>query len=286
MTELTNLMDQLAVQEGVNTTHLPGVYIYKKSESIPRVPLCYGQGIIYVGQGKKRLFYGGKTYQYDPDNYLVLAMPVPAECETHATFDKPLLSMMVDLDLQVMRNIIDMLGYDLSSSSEINSKAKGLQVSPTNPVINDIVHRLLRALHSSIDAKLLGKQIVRELFFRILQGDNRNNLLALTMKNTDLARVNKALQLIHSNYEKRIDVNSLAGMVNMSMSTFHRTFKDVTASSPIQYLKKVRLTKARSLMVEEGLRVNEAATEVGYESSAQFSREFKRFFGHNPVECR
>lgn len=198
-----------------------------------------------------------------------------------------MLAMLIDLDLQVLRTIIDELEYHLNSeTSAINAKAKGLQVTPMVPTIEDVVLRLLHALQNPAEARLLGKQIVRELYFRILQGENRENLIALTMHNTDLARVNKALQRIHAEYNTQLDVNGLASMVNMSMSTFHRTFKEVTATSPIQYLKKVRLTKARSLMVEGGLRVGEAASEVGYESSTQFSREFKRFFGYNPVECR
>lgn len=287
MTDIAGLLDQLAREEGVNSTNVGGVRIYRASQPSARVPLCYNQGLIFVGQGKKRLFYGGEVYDYDPNNHLVIAMPIPAECETFLKRDEPLLSLMIDLDLQVVSSIIDELEYDMAPvATEGRPKPKGLHVSPNTEVIRDIIFRLLQALQSPIDSKLLGKQIIRELFFRVLQGENRENLMALTTKNTDLARVNKALHLIHTEFNTPINVNNLANMVNMSMSSFHRIFKEVTATSPIQYVKRVRLTKARGLLLDEGLRVNEVATAVGYESSAQFSREFKRFFGLSPIECR
>lgn len=117
-----------------------------------------------------------------------------------------------------------------------------------------------------------------------MHGENASSLYALAMKNTNLSKIEKALKQIHGNYQNPVAVEKLANLVNMSPSAFHRAFKDVTSSSPIQYLKKIRLNKARSLLVENGIRVNEAATEVGYESATQFSREFKRYFGHTPVD--
>lgn len=285
MTEAAELMGNLAKQEGFNETRVTGVGIYKASQSTPREPLCYEQGIIIVGQGKKRVYYGEQVYEYNPDNYLVLSVPIPAECETLTGPGEPMLAMTVDLDVRQLNGIIDQLENHFEPELlEKNVKAKGLFLSSATREIKETVMRLLRVLQSPVESKILGKALVRELIFRILVGENGATLLALTIKNTDLARIDKALKRIHSDYNQRIDVNSLASMVNMSASTFHRAFKEVTSSSPIQYLKKVRLTKARSLLVENGARVNEAATEVGYESSTQFSREFKRYYGRSPVQ--
>ncbi len=103
------------------------------------------------------------------------------------------------------------------------------------------------------------------------------------MKNTNLSKIDRALRQIHENYQHAMNIDKLAGLVNMSPSAFHKAFKEVTSSSPIQYLKKIRLDKARSLLMKHGIRVNEVATEVGYESATQFSREFKRYFGKTPV---
>ncbi|MGD9212400.1 MAG: helix-turn-helix domain-containing protein, partial [Desulfobacteraceae bacterium] len=162
----------------------------------------------------------------------------------------------------------------------------GLFLSRTTPKIKNVVVRLLRAIQSPVESKVLGEGIVHELIFRIMCSENASSLYALAMKNTNLARIDKALKLIHENYQDSINVEKLADIVNMSPSSFHRAFKKVTSSSPIQYVKKIRLDKAKSLLIEQGLRVNEAATQVGYESTTQFSREFKRHFGNSPISYR
>ncbi len=285
MTEAAILMDRLAKNQGFNKTLLPGIGIFKATHSRPREPLCYEQGVIIVGQGAKRVFVGDETYEYNPDNYLVLSVPIPADCETYATDEKPLLALTVDIDIGILTHIInqmdDHIDFPLLRKKE---KHKGLFITSATPTIKETVLRLLKALQSPLDSNVIGQGIVTELMFRIMCGQNASSLYALAMKNTNLSKVDKALKLIHSNYRESIDIDSLATLVNMSPSAFHRAFKDVTLSSPIQYLKKVRLSKAKSLLMERGSRVNEAAAEVGYESATQFSREFKRHFGSSPVE--
>lgn len=283
MDSIANLMGRLAKTEGVNDTLLSGVKIFKASQHKPRQPLCYEQGVFIVGQGSKHLFLDGKAYTYDPDTYLVLSVPLPAECETHATKDKPLLSLMVDIDPGQLNKIIGQMG-DHPPPPPRTSKHQGLFLARTTPEIKETITRLLYALLSPVEARVIGQGIVRELLFRIICGENAASLNALALKNTNLSRVDKALKNIHGNYRKPMDVENLAALVNMSPSAFHRAFKDVTASSPIQYLKKIRLTKAKTLLSENGIRVNEAATKVGYESATQFSREFKRYFGTSPVK--
>lgn len=285
MTEAAMLMNRLVKNEALNKTLLPGIGIFKATHSRSREPLCYEQGVIIIGQGSKRVFVGGKSYEYNPDNYLVLSVPIPAECETYATEEKPLLALTVDIDIGMLTHIInqmdDHIDFSLLRKKE---RQKGLFLTSATPTIKETVLRLLRVLQSPLESNVIGKGIVTELMFRIMCGENASSLYALAMKNTNLSKVAKALKLIHSNYQKSIDINSLATLVNMSPSAFHRAFKDVTLSSPIQYLKKVRLSKAKSLLMERGSRVNEAAAEVGYESATQFSREFKRHFGSSPIE--
>ena len=286
MDSIAGLMSQLAKSEGVSETALQGIRIYKTSRHMPRQPLCYGQGIIIVGQGRKKVFLGDQTLEYNQDNYLVLTVPIPAECETNATEDEPLLSLIIDIDTWILNRIIGEMDSDTNPDMlKQTGKHQGLFLAGATPEIKDVVLRLLRVLQSPVESKILGQGIIDELFFRIMCGENAASLYALALKNTNLSRIDKALKLIHDNYQDPMDVEKLAGLVNMSQSAFHRAFKDVTASSPIQYLKKVRLNMAKSLLTDKGIRVNEAATEVGYESPTQFSREFKRYFGNSPVEC-
>lgn len=285
MNEITTLMDALAPLEGLNTTGLQGVRIYRATKGTPRVPLLYEQGVIIVGQGSKRIYLGDRVYEYDPDHYLVLSVPIPAECEAAATEDAPFLAMMVDIDLGHINSILSMMDEHVDVSMLVQAgNAQGLSVSKADSLFKETVLRLLNVLKSPVETHILGKSMIRELTFRLLCGENAASLYALAMKNTNLSRIDKALRQIHNNYQEPMDVENLAGLVNMSVSSFHRAFKDVTASSPIQYIKKLRLSKAKDLIAERGLRVGEAATRVGYESSAQFSREFKRYFGSSPVE--
>jgi AraC-like DNA-binding protein len=225
------------------------------------------------------------VYAYDPETYLVVSVPLPAECEIHASKEEPLLTLIVDIDIGMLNRIISHMDEHVDHALlRRGEKHRGLYVAAVTPKIKDVVLRLLSALQSPIESGVLGKGLVYELLFRIMCGENAAVLYALAMKNTNVAKIEKARKPIHSSYNAAMNVESLAALVNMSPSAFHRAFNDVTASSPIQYIKKIRLSKARDLLLEQRVRVSEAAIHVGYESSSQFSREFKRYFGQSPAE--
>ncbi len=282
MREIAELMGRLARAEGLTETVLPGVRLHRKSADLPRTPLLYRQGVIIVGQGAKRVHLGGEVYDYDPDHYLVLSVPLPAECEAVVSPDEPLLSMAVDIDMGTLLGVIAEMADLDGADRPCGCRHQGLALTRADAAFKETVLRLLRALSDPVEGRVLGPGLVRELLYRIMRGENAASLYALAQKNTGLSRIDKALRLIHSNYSEPFNVDQLAGSVNMSASAFHRAFKDVTALSPIQYLKKVRLNKARSMLVEQGVRSGDAARLVGYESVSQFNREFKRYFGASP----
>lgn len=287
MDEIASLMKMLAPLAGSNATHLPGTAIYKEIQHRGRHPFVYNQGIVLIGQGSKRLYLGNTIYAYDPETYLVVSVPIPAECEIHASKEEPLLALIVDIDMGMLNRIIHHMDEHIDHSLlKRREKHRGIYVAAVTPMIKDVVLRLLSALQSPIESSVLGKGLVHELLFRIMGGENAAVLYALAMKNTNVAKIERALKLIHSSYNSAMNVDSLSALVNMSPSAFHRAFNDVTASSPIQYIKKIRLNKARDLLLEQRVRVSEAAIHVGYESAAQFSREFKRYFGNSPSEFR
>ncbi|EHJ48910.1 transcriptional regulator, AraC family [Solidesulfovibrio carbinoliphilus subsp. oakridgensis] len=287
MSEIAALMGRVAAREGTTETGVPGVRLHRRSADIARVPLLYQQGVVIVGQGTKKVHLGETVHVYDPDHYLVLSVPLPAECEAVVAPGEALLSMAVDIDLRVLGDIIERMDDPAGNAClKAGARHQGLAVARADAAFKETVVRLLRALLSPRESRVLGPGLVRELLFRIMCGENAASLHALAVKNTGISRVEKALKHIHCNFYQPCNVEQLAGSVNMSTSAFHRAFKDVTSLSPIQYLKKVRLNKAKSLLAEDGLRASDAARQVGYESVSQFTREFKRYFGASPTSCR
>ena len=285
MQQIVNSVQNLDLKEGYNQTLLPKVGIFKNSAPHGRAALLYNQGIIFVLQGEKKIYADNLVLTYDPEKYLVLTVPLPLECEAFIDIGKPLLALVLDIDIPTLNSIVHLMGNSVDFDKfKANEKDCGLYIAEFVPELKDIIFRLVKLLQNPVETNILGEGIVRELIFQILKGEKSAPLYALAMRNTNLSNIETALKEIHGKYDQSLDIDMLAKMVNMSVSSFHHTFKEVTASSPIQYLKKIRLVKARAYIAENGLRVNEAARKVGYESVSQFSREFKRYHGASPKD--
>jgi len=277
---LATLLDALATREGPNTTSLSGVKLYRISRPLPRHAAVYEPWIIIIAQGLKRVHFGGDVYIYDADNYLVTAVPMPAECEIpRASAADPYLSLTISVDPAMIGELL--LEMD-GESPNPEPVPRGLYASPLTQPMRDAAVRLLDCLESPTDSKVLGPQFVREIVYRVLQAKGGDALRALAARDTHFGRISRVLDHLHRNYATPVDVESLARQAKMSPSTFYQKFKAVTAMSPLQYLKSIRLGKARLLMVQDGCTASAAAFAVGYESAPQFSREYKRQFGVTP----
>ena len=290
MQHLIENLTALASSEGYNPTSLAGVGVYKATESSGRIPLCYSQGIIIVAQGQKRVYFDERVFEYNPDNYLVLALPVPAECETIVESGKPLLSLMIDFDMNLLNELVRVFddhgcGHShASQSTQASQTTNSLFVSKCTETFSCAVERLADCLQDPMQTSVLGKGLVREIFYHILKGPQAAPLFSLVSHNTHLSKMERVLKHLHQHYQGKLDIEQLATMANMSASSFHRNFKQVTATSPIQYVKKIRLSRARELLLDQGLKVKQAAAQVGYDSPTQFSREFTRYFGQSPSD--
>ena len=278
---LASLLNEVAVHEGTHRTRIEGVEVTRRSQSSPRTPVVYQPNIVVVGQGRKRGYLGDKVYQYDPFNYLVLSVPLPAECEWTASPEEPLLLVAINVDPTMLGEMLLEMDEPLPP---IGPTPRGISTTPMSEELGGAVIRLLEYLKSPLDSHMLGRQTVREIVYRVLQGEQGGALRSLASRDEHFSRIARVLKYIHVEYARPLSAEELARRAGMSVSAFHHNFKLVTASSPLQYLKRIRLDQARRLMAHDSYNANTAARAVGYESPSQFSREFKRLFGVTPVE--
>lgn len=278
---LADLLDPLVPEAGLYNTDIPGVAVMRAVESFPRHPIVYTPRIIVMAQGRKRVFLGEESYVYDANNYLVLSVPMPLECETEASQDEPLLGLMVSVDPILVGELL--LEMD---DAPVHQTGACVGSTPMSSDVIDVAERIAQALASPADSRILGQQLVRELVYRVLRGEQGDVLRLLTAGSTRFGHIARILRRIHEDYAKDLDVASLAREANMGTSTFHHAFREATSTSPVQYVKRIRLHRARMLLVTEGVSAQDAARAVGYASASQFSREYTRMFGSNPSADR
>lgn len=248
----------------------------------PRTPVMYKPGIVILFQGQKTGYLGTTVFDYNATQYLMLTVPLPFECETFATPEKPLAGISLHVDALKLQDLLIDIGDDDSFHPE--PQTRGIHSSQLTEEMLCACERLLEVMSSPRDARVLGPQIVREILYYVLTGPCGGALLALISRQTQFSQIARALRRIEHNYTDSLSVDLLAAEVNMSVSAFHHNFKAVTSTSPLQYLKSYRLHQARLMMLHDGIKASAAAMKVGYESASQFSREFKRFFGVTPGE--
>jgi AraC-like DNA-binding protein len=274
-------------QSGVVDTGVPGVTFFWNDQPIPRAPLLYNAGIVIIGQGHKVGYLGGRRFEYNADTCLVLGVPVPFECEVTARPEEPLLGIRIDIDITSLYSLVarfrGRLGLDERSTGSAHVGAEAVRME--GPLL-DATTRLIACLSDPMDRQVVGPAAVDEIIYRVLRGEQGRVLYALTQHHTPYASIARALERMHRDYRDSLAVEELAKESAMSVSSFHRAFKHVTGDSPLQYLKKLRLLKAKGLLVFDGARVDEAAYDVGYVSASQFSREFKRYFRVPPSEAQ
>lgn len=279
--QLAVLLDALAVHEGVTQSNLAGVFLFRASEPIPRSPMIYEPSIVVVAQGRKRGYLGEEVYTYDANNFLVLSVPLPLECETiDASPEKPALAISIPVNHTTLGELLLEMDDDPKRNKIV---PRGIYATALEDTMADAVVRLLGCLPSAMNSRILGPQIIREIIFRVLCGERGGALRVMANRHGQFNQIARILKIFHMEYPKTFDINMLADEANMSVSAFHHTFKMVTATSPLQYLKNIRLHKARLMMVQDGFNASTAAGMVGYESPSQFSREFKRLFGTSPM---
>lgn len=232
-------------------------------------------------QGRKRVNLGGTTYLCDGSSFLLSSIDVPVESQiVEASEDSPLLSMLLRLDMPVIREIL--------TSQELPDppspiRGAGLAIGETTLELLDACSRLVSLLDTPSDIPFLGRLIQREIVYRLLRTPQGERLRAVATTGDLSNRTAKAIAWLKANYAEPLHIEDLAGVARMGVSTLHHQFRALTAMSPLQYQKQLRLHAARERMLLAGIDATSAAFEVGYESVSQFNREYSRFYGQPPM---
>jgi AraC-like DNA-binding protein len=275
------LLTELAPIEGYNLTALPDVRFLRSNRPLSSTPVLYDPGIVIVCQGRKRGLLGEQVYLYDEQHYLAVAVPVPFTMETDASADKPLLAIYLRLDFSVAAQLLLQLDeLDMPAPSE----PRGMMSTPLDAAMSASVLRFLEVMSEPVEARVLGPALVREIYFRVLTGEQGPSMRAALIQQGKFGKIARAIRKIHQSFSEPLDVTQLAVEASMSVPSFHSHFRTVTNTSPIQYLKSTRLHQARLLMLRNEVTAAVAAVQVGYESASQFNREFKRLFGRTPAD--
>lgn len=260
-------------------TGIPRVAMVQGAIPQHQLAAVYDPMVNLILQGSKSMAVGGRSLHYDPATYFVMSVNLPAVGVVHpATTGEPYLAVSLTLDASVIANLLT----DSSDTADRLDDSAGFSVAAVTPELLDAWVRMLRLMRQPADIPALAPVYEREILYRVLQGPMGWMLRDIALPDTALARVNLAIQQIRREYAEPLRVEDLASSAAMSVSAFHRHFKAVTALSPLQYQKQVRLLQARTLLVAAGHSVTAAALEVGYQSSTQFSREYAREFGAPP----
>ena len=279
--ELARKIASFMGKEENRTTEIPGVSLHRRAAPTPPCRMTYHPGIIVVAQGSKRANLGRTSFTYDESRFVVTAVDLPiVSWVAEATEEVPCLALFIKLDMSMVR---ELLSREEIHVAEAPSDTPAMSIGETTPEFVNACCRLVDLLDNPQDIPFLSGLIRREIIYRVLRGRVGARLRAVATLGDQSHRTAKAIAWITTNYAKPLRVEELAQVASMGISTLHHHFRMLTAMSPLQYQKQLRLQSARSLMLNSGMDASSAAFEVGYESATQFSREYSRFFGQPPV---
>ena len=263
-----------------NTT-IPGLSIHRREEPSEPVSIMYEPLICVVAQGAKQVLLGDEAYVYDAQHFLITSVDLPTTVQViNASPQKPYLGLVLRLDQREMSQL--MVDSKLPPPRPQQS-SRGMATGEITLPLLTTFQRLIDLLDEPKDIPILASIIEREIFYRLLVSDQGARLRQIASAGSQSQQIARAIDWLKGNFTRPLRIEDLASQVNMSTSTFHHHFREVTAMSPLQYQKWLRLNEARRLLLAENKDATSAAFQVGYESPSQFSREYSRLFGAPPL---
>src|SRR6185369_15993196 len=263
------------------TTAIPGLSLFRRIEPTEPITGMYEPSVCMVAQGAKRVILGDDTFVYDAHHYLITSVNLPTVVQIiEASPERPYLGLRLKFDL---REISQMMVDSNLPKPRTQQSSRGMATGEVTLPLLTAIQRLIDLLADQQDIPILAPIIQREIIYRLLVGDQGERLRQIATAGSQSQQIAKAIGWLKNNYALAISMDDLAAQANMSTSTFHHHFRSLTALSPLQYQKQLRLQEARRLMLTERIDAANAAFQVGYESPSQFSREYNRMFGAPPL---
>lgn len=276
------LVERIArvVREDGRVEPLKGLYL-NRSSRLKRLHSVSDPCFCVIAQGSKEVFLGNERYQYDPAHYLLFTAELPVVSQViEASQERPYLSFRLDLDPSLVGSVMVEAGH---VSTRRQAGVRAINVSPLDASLLDAVVRLVRLIDTPTEARVLAPLVTREIVYRLLMGKQGDRLRHIAVMGGYTPPIARAIEQLRTDFDQPLRIDDIAREIGMSVSGFHHHFKAVTAMSPLQFQKQMRLQEARRLMLGEGLDAASAGYRVGYHDASHFNREYKSLFGLPPM---
>ena len=263
---------------------LPGLYLSRVSFPLKPLYSVLKPSLCVIAQGSKEVLLGDSRYRYDPSHYLLATIELPRVSQVlEATPERPYLSLRLELAPTLVSSVMEEVGYSPYTSPSKHTGARAIDVGPFDVYLLDAVVRLMRLLDTPADTPVLLPLITREIIYWLLKGEQGTRLRHLAILGGNISSIARAIERLRQDFDQPLRIEDLARELGMSVSGLHHHFKEVTALSPLQFQKRLRLHEARRLMLGEDLDAASAAYRVGYRDASHFNREYKSLFGIPPI---
>jgi AraC-like DNA-binding protein len=282
---LKRTLVDLMPESGAFETGIQGLRMARENEPTALSNCFYIPMIVLMVQGSKQVYFGSEEFIYSENQCLVTQLDLPALISiANASPDKPCLAVSLKLDSHIITELMAEIPQPKTESKNktTNFVHQGMAVTDVDPYVLDAFLRLAELINDKERQGFLAPMIIREIHYRLLTGPLGNQLRIINTHDSQSNQIVKAIAWLKTYYNKPVNINALAKMVNMAPATFNRYFRHLTNISPLQYQKRLRLYEAHRLMLTENQNAGSAAIAVGYENPAQFNREYKRMFGEPP----
>lgn len=279
--ELADAIGKVAGQASEVSTAVPGLTLYRNTVKTAPNPCTYAPSLLLIPQGKKRVDLGKQSYVFGGSTFLLTSIELPIVSRVcAASAEKPYLAFFLKLDMEMVRDVLHSEEVVIPSPP---MGTRGMVLGEATVELLAPCLRMVQLLGTPRDVPFFGKLLKREIIYRLLQGPQGDRLRSVATLADQSYRTAKAVTWLRDNFKRALNVGELASMIGMSRSTLNHHFRGLTAMSPLQFQKQLRLHAARQKMLTEEVDAASAAFEVGYESPSQFNREYKRIFGQPPM---